>query len=147
MTESLRPPKETAEPLSLGWFVAKNASWGAVLGAAISVAWMVIIQDFFFAMQITLVGAALSAIYGAVSSGPALLVGRRAARIRVLIVGLVFAGTAMATQVALVILVSAAPGLLWNAAAYSVLGGIAAALTYRGRLAQQMRTGPTAVAS
>jgi MFS family permease len=144
VTESLRPPKETAEPGSVGWFVAKNAAWGALLGAAISVAWLVIIQDFFFAIHIALVGAALSASYGAVSSVPTFLVGRRVAHRRLLILGLVFAGTAMAIQLALVMLVRATPGLLWQAAAYAVLGGVAAALTYRNGLAQQMRTGPTA---
>ncbi|RXZ67709.1 hypothetical protein [Agromyces albus] len=146
MTESLRPPKESVEPGSVGWFVVKNAAWGALLGAGISIAWMVIIQDFFFAIHVALIGAALTAIYGAVSSVPAFFVGRGAAQLRLLVVGAVFAGTAMAIQVALVMLF-AAPGYLWHAAVYASLGAIAAALTYRAALRQQRRAGPAAVAS
>lgn len=147
MTESLRPPKESVEPGSHGWFVARNAAWGALLGAGISVAWMAIIQDFFFAIHIALVGGALSALYGAVSSVPAFLVGRVAAHLRSLVVGVVFAGTAMAIQIGLIMLVSATPAWLWNAAAYASLGGVAAALTYRATLRQQMRAESPSVAS
>ena len=151
MTEPLRPPKESAGPGSRGWFVARNATWGALLGAGISVAWIVIIQDFFFAVHIALVGAALSAIYGAVSSVSAFLAGRSAAHLRSLVVGVVFAGTAMAVQIGLIMLMGAAYGWqwnwLWNAAAYALLGGVAAALTYRVGLHQQLRTESDSAAS
>jgi hypothetical protein len=109
---------------------------------------MMIIQDFWFAIQIAVGGAALSAIYGALSSVPAFLVGRGAACLRSLVVGVVFAGTAMAIQIGLILLMSAAYGWLWSAAAYALLGGVAAALTYRVTLHQQMRTeSSTAAAS
>lgn len=139
MTEQFRPQKESAEPGSHAWFVARNAAWGALLGAGISVAWMAIIQDFFFAIHVTLVGGALSALYGAVSSVPAFLVGGVAAHFPSLVVGVVFAGTAMAIQIGLIMLVSAAPAWLWNAAAYASLGGVAAAFTYRATHRRRMR--------
>ncbi len=109
MTELLRQPNETVVPGSLAWFAARNAAWGALLGACISVVWVVLIQDFWFAVYIALGSAALFAVYGAVSSVPAFLVGRRAVRLRLLAVGVVFGGTAMAMQLGLIMLVHAAP--------------------------------------
>jgi hypothetical protein len=108
---------------------------------------MVIIQDFFFAIHIALVGGALSALYGAVSSVPAFLAGRVAAHLRSLVVGVVFAGSALAIQICLIMFVSATPGWLWNAASYALLGGVAAALSYRATLRQQVHTESAFVAS
>ena len=140
VTESLRPPRETAVPGSLGWFALRNAAWGALLGACISIAWMVIIQDFLFAVFIALGSAALFAVYAAVSSVPAFFAGRGAARSRALVVGVVFASTAMAIQFVLLILTNAHSSFTWHAAAFSVLGAITAALIFRGTRHESPRT-------
>jgi hypothetical protein len=95
---------------------------------------MVTIQDYFFAIHIALTGAALSASYGAISSVPAFLAGKGAAQLRLLVVGVVFAGTAMAIQVGLIMLVNAASSFIWHAAAYALLGAVTAVLTFRAAL-------------
>jgi hypothetical protein len=134
VTEPPRPPKGTAIRGSLGWFAARNAAWGALVGGCISVVWMVISQDYWFAVHVILISAALSAAYGAICSVPAFLGGRRTADRAPLAVGAIFAGSAMAIQVGLIILVGAAPSFAWHSAAYAMLGGIVAVLAYRGTL-------------
>ena len=146
MTELLRPQRESAVPASLGWFAARNAAWGALFGVGISIAWMVISQDFWFAVHVALVSAALTAVYGAVCSVPAFLVGRAAAHLRLLVVGVTFAGTAMAIQVGLIMLVSAAWSFIWHAAAYSVLGAVTAVLTFRRSIRELPRKLPIGAA-
>ncbi|WP_130352553.1 hypothetical protein [Agromyces ramosus] len=132
MTEPLRPPRESAVPGLIGWFAARNAAWGSLLGACISIAWMVMIQDFFFAVFIALGSAALCAVYAAISSVPAFFAGQSAARFRALVVGVVFASTAMALQIVLLTLTNAHSSFTWHAGAFSVLGATNAAFIFRG---------------
>lgn len=143
MTEPLRPPKESASQGSIGWFAARNAAWGSLLGLIISIAWLVIIQDFWFAIHICLTGAALSAVYGAICSAPALLAGRAAPRLRLLLVGSVFAGMAMMIQVGLLALLNYGWALIWNAVAYSLLGAVVAVLVFRSARSEKPADGPT----
>lgn len=103
-------------------------------------------QDFWFAIYVVLIGAALSAVYGAVSSMPALLVGMRVRRLRLQAVGVVFAATAFAIQLGLILLVEAAPIFVWHAAAYAMLGAVAALLTFRYALRRAVQTSPAGAA-
>lgn len=129
-TDESRPPVT-----SVGRFAAQNAAWGGLLGLVISIAWLVVTQNSWFAIQVCLAGAALSASYGAIASVPALLAARRAPRARVLVGCAVFATTVIVVQSAMLIAFSAWP-LVWNAAAYVLLGTFVVGVTLRAVLSR-----------
>lgn len=132
VTEPFRPPTETAASASLSGFAAKNAAWGLLLGACISIAWMIARQDFWFAQYVVLIGAGISAVWGAISAMPAFIAGRATRHVQLLVVGVVFANTAMLIQVALILLLGGHPTFIWLAAAYATLGAVVAVLIFWG---------------
>jgi len=108
----------------------------------VSIAWIIVVtQSIAFAHWICLIGAALSAMYGAICSVPALLLARRAVpRHQSLVVGLVFACAAAAIQGALIASFNAWV-MTGNAVAYTAIGTAVAVLVLKPHLPRPPRSG------